>query len=110
MWTSLQAGLKRALHAHLGGKESFQLIRFGLKGEPRLWAQDLMAPSETALQAAEEWIDQLRPAERSNLVEAVRFAMAFKRRGGLRSALQVAQTKQSELNRFKAFKVKLYYS
>ena len=67
---SLQAGLKRALHASMGGKESFQLIRFGGKGEPRLWAQDLMAPTETALQAAEEWIEQLRPAERSNLVEA----------------------------------------
>ncbi|CAK9075636.1 Uncharacterized protein SCF082_LOCUS36608 [Durusdinium trenchii] len=81
----VKAGVKRALHVHLGSKDSFQLVRFGSKGEPRLWAQDMMAetprlwaPSELALQKAEDWIDQLVPVERANLVEAVRFALAFK--------------------------------
>eukprot|EP00913_Durusdinium_trenchii_P001296 g1194.t1 len=77
----VKAGVKRALHVHLGSKDSFQLVRFGSKGEPRLWAQDMMAPSELALQKAEDWIDQLVPVERANLVEEphpIRFALAFK--------------------------------
>lgn len=74
----VKAGVKRALHVHMPKKESFQMIRFDQRGEPRLWAQDLMAPTEMALQKAEDWIDQLVPVEKSNLVEAVRFALSFR--------------------------------
>ncbi|CAJ1399046.1 unnamed protein product [Effrenium voratum] len=73
----VKAAVKRALHTHMGCKSSFQLVRFR-RGEPRLWAQDMMAPTEKALQAAEDWIDRLEPTEYGNLVEAVRFALAFK--------------------------------
>jgi len=74
----VKAGVKRALHVHMPKKESFQMIRFDQRGEPRLWAQDMMAPTEMALQKAEDWVDQLVPVERSNLVEAVRFALSFR--------------------------------
>lgn len=74
----VKAGVKRALHVHMPKKESFQMVRFDQRGEPRLWAQDMMAPTELALQKAEDWVDQLVPVERSNLVEAVRFALSFR--------------------------------
>eukprot|EP00933_Yihiella_yeosuensis_P028552 TRINITY_DN22386_c1_g1_i1.p1 TRINITY_DN22386_c1_g1~~TRINITY_DN22386_c1_g1_i1.p1 ORF type:complete len:891 (+),score=167.29 TRINITY_DN22386_c1_g1_i1:101-2773(+) len=73
----VKAALKRVLHSHMSGKASFQLIRFTAStGEPRLWAQEMMRPTEAALQAAEDWIEALVPANRSHLVNSVRFALA----------------------------------
>eukprot|EP00930_Biecheleria_cincta_P045446 TRINITY_DN31315_c0_g1_i1.p1 TRINITY_DN31315_c0_g1~~TRINITY_DN31315_c0_g1_i1.p1 ORF type:complete len:905 (+),score=166.07 TRINITY_DN31315_c0_g1_i1:56-2716(+) len=75
----VKAAVKRSLHSHVSGKASFQLIRFmPASGEPRLWAQDMMKPSENALQAAEDWVDALRPANDGRLVTAVRFALAHR--------------------------------
>eukprot|EP00931_Biecheleriopsis_adriatica_P081279 TRINITY_DN5459_c0_g1_i1.p1 TRINITY_DN5459_c0_g1~~TRINITY_DN5459_c0_g1_i1.p1 ORF type:complete len:914 (+),score=200.36 TRINITY_DN5459_c0_g1_i1:167-2743(+) len=75
----VRAAIKRCLHLHVAGKAGFQLLRFNpATGEPRLWAQDMMAPTDTALQAAEDWLDQLSQAGGGNLVKAVRFALAFK--------------------------------
>jgi len=74
----VKAAIKRTLHAHMCGKETFQLIRFTKTGEPRLWAQDMMAPTETAFECAETWIDRLESAESGNVLQAVRCALAFK--------------------------------
>ena len=74
----VKAGVKRALHVHMPKKDGFQMIRFDQRGEPRLWAQDMMVPAENALQKAEDWVDQLVPVERSNVVEALRFALTFR--------------------------------
>ncbi|CAE7770366.1 VWA3B, partial [Symbiodinium sp. CCMP2592] len=74
----VKAAIKRTLHAHMCGKETFQLIRFTKTGEPRLWAQDMMAPTETAFECAETWIDRLESADSGNVAQAVRCALAFK--------------------------------
>ncbi|CAE8595567.1 unnamed protein product [Polarella glacialis] len=75
----VKAAMKRALHAHVAGKASFQLIRFRRSdGEPRLWSQEMMPPTEGSLQAAEDWIDALQPAPCGRLMNAVKFALAHK--------------------------------
>jgi len=75
--TFVKAALKRALFAHAHGKTALQLIRFApTTGEPRLWAQGMVPPTEEALQAAEDWIDTLAPVSSARLFNAVRYAAA----------------------------------
>jgi len=77
----VKAAVKRALHTHVVGKKSFQMIRLvSSTGKPRLWAQAMTPPTEVALQYAEDWIDCLvpAPAYEKRLEEAVRFALAHK--------------------------------
>lgn len=73
----IKAGLKRALHASMASKSSFQLIRFMPgSGEPRLWAQEMMRPMDVALQSAEDWIDSLHAVGNGRLVSGIRAALA----------------------------------
>jgi len=75
--TFVKAAMKRALHAHMAGKVTFQMIRFApATGEPRMWQQGLVPVSDESLIAAEEWIDSLTPATSARLVNAVRYATA----------------------------------
>jgi len=54
----VKAELNRALKAHMGTKASFQLVKFA-DGEPHLWAEEMMVPSEDSLRSASDWIDAL---------------------------------------------------
>jgi len=72
----VKAALKRALYAHMGGKTSFQLIRFqAAGGEPRLWMQGMVPPTEDALCSAEAWIENLVPITNARLVNGLRYAV-----------------------------------
>uniref|UniRef100_A0A7S4SCK4 VWFA domain-containing protein n=1 Tax=Alexandrium monilatum TaxID=311494 RepID=A0A7S4SCK4_9DINO len=73
----VKGALKRALHAHLPAKTSFQFVRFAaLSGEPRPWATEMAPPTKASLQAAEEWIDGLAPVSSGRLLDGLRCALA----------------------------------
>lgn len=75
--TYVKAALKRALHAHMSAKHSFQMIRFLSKtGEPRRWSKHMTPPTDEAIQAAEDWIDGLMPAPGGQLLSAIHHALA----------------------------------
>jgi len=75
--TYVRAALKRALHAQMNTKTSFQLIRFMPgSGEPRLWSKSMTPPTDEAIQAAEDWIDNLLPAQGGQLLTAIHYALA----------------------------------
>jgi len=75
--TFVKAALKRTLYAHLACKQAVQLIKFSpAQGSARAWAQDMVPPTEQALQAAESWIDGLTPSSTGNILDAVRLAIA----------------------------------
>jgi hypothetical protein len=73
----VKASIKRAIHAHIGSKRSFQLIRFAAAGgEPRLWMKGMVSPTFEAIHAAEEWLDNLTTVQSSRLIHALRYAVA----------------------------------
>eukprot|EP00929_Paragymnodinium_shiwhaense_P087700 TRINITY_DN4783_c0_g1_i6.p1 TRINITY_DN4783_c0_g1~~TRINITY_DN4783_c0_g1_i6.p1 ORF type:complete len:556 (-),score=102.62 TRINITY_DN4783_c0_g1_i6:266-1933(-) len=73
----VKGALKRALHAHMSAKKTFQLIRFAPStGDPRLWAQEMVPPTERALQAAEAWIDAIVATPGARMLNGIRAALA----------------------------------
>jgi hypothetical protein len=73
----VKAALKRTLYAHLASKQAIQLIKFSpAQGSARAWAQEMVPPTEQALQAAETWIDGLTASSTGNILDAVRLAIA----------------------------------
>lgn len=72
----VKAALKRALHAQLASCAAFQFIRFAASGgEPHLWAQEMVPPTDEVLQSAEEWIENLVPASKAVLLNGIRYAL-----------------------------------
>jgi len=73
----VKAALKRMLFAHMSDKASFQLIRFQASGgEPRLWMQGMVRPTDDAICAAEAWVENLAPVSSARLVNGLRYAVS----------------------------------
>merc|ERR1719159_268714 len=73
--TYVKGALKRALYSHLASSSAFQFVRMNERGEPRQWTQRMEAPTEAALQAAEEWIDGLGVGSNRGFLSAIRCAL-----------------------------------
>lgn len=72
----LRAALQRVLHTQLVEKSALQFVRFAsVTGEPRLWAQEMTAPSVGAVQAADDWIVGLAAAAGGRLMAGIRHAL-----------------------------------
>eukprot|EP00928_Gymnodinium_smaydae_P093760 TRINITY_DN7806_c1_g1_i2.p1 TRINITY_DN7806_c1_g1~~TRINITY_DN7806_c1_g1_i2.p1 ORF type:complete len:901 (+),score=205.08 TRINITY_DN7806_c1_g1_i2:216-2705(+) len=68
----VKGALKRALQAHVAAKVGFQLIHFHPQtGEPFRWAQQIVPPTDRALQAAEDWIDNLAPCHECDEIHII---------------------------------------
>jgi len=75
--TFVKSALKRALHVHMFGKNSFQLVRFQASGgEPRLWMQHMVPATDDSLNSAETWIENLVPVTSARLTNGLRYALA----------------------------------
>eukprot|EP00746_Dinoflagellata_sp_MGD_P162599 gnl/MRDRNA2_/MRDRNA2_90228_c0_seq1.p1 gnl/MRDRNA2_/MRDRNA2_90228_c0~~gnl/MRDRNA2_/MRDRNA2_90228_c0_seq1.p1 ORF type:complete len:805 (+),score=175.76 gnl/MRDRNA2_/MRDRNA2_90228_c0_seq1:75-2489(+) len=80
----IKAALKRTLYAHMASKQAIQLIKFSpAQGSARAWAQEMVPPTEQALQAAETWIDGLTASSTGNILDAVRLAIAHQDADGI---------------------------
>jgi len=72
----LRAALQRVLHTQLVEKSAFQFVRFAsVTGEPRLWTQEMTAPSVGAVKAADDWIVGLATAAGGRLMAGIRHAL-----------------------------------
>merc|ERR1719350_1431471 len=70
----VKAAVKRALHAQIPAKQSFQLVAFASSCEPRTWASSMHPPTSEAIASAEDWISSIGPVRRNNLVDGIELA------------------------------------
>ncbi|CAJ1452034.1 unnamed protein product, partial [Effrenium voratum] len=71
----VKAAIKRLMYSFIVAKSRFNIIAFTSKGSPVAWEDRLMPPAAQKLREAEQFIDKLQPSKRSDILEAMRWAL-----------------------------------
>jgi len=71
----VKAAIKRLMYSFIVAKSRFNIITFNAAGKAVTWEDRLVPPVAQKLREAEDFVDRIQPAARTDLLEAVRWAV-----------------------------------